>query len=251
MAISKELKGATAPATEDVATKKKAGATSNTATAEFKATGKKARAVMSEDQKAVEGTKSDKVAFVCALGDPNKKQTRVEGGKPVDSYTVVGYKFQILEDCTVPVAPLKENFKHLADVGEFSEKPAKAGETVVLNLVETGAFISKIEYAGKFTGNGDPVGLSAKCSASREVPLPILRRLSSSGSIKDNMELIADMVGADGTNKGTPQIKPEYAEKFSVLYTKRKAGKKNGAVAAKAGESTEDIAAAFRAFYGI
>lgn len=246
-AIKKKGKGATAPEGE---AKKKAGATGNTATAQFKASGQAARAGMSDDQKAIEGSKSDKVAFVCALGDPNKKQTRVEGGQAKDSYTVVGYKFQALEDCTVPVAPLKKGFKHLADVGEFSEKQVKAGETIVCNLVEAGAFISKIEYAGKFTGNGEPVGLSAKCSASREVPLPILRRLTSSGSIKDNMELIADMVGADGTNKGTPQIKPEYAETFGVLYEKRGKVTKPGK-GAKAAEATEDIAAAFRAFYGM
>lgn len=245
MAISDEMKKATAK--EPV--QKKEGAGAPTATSQFKATGAAARKLLTEDQKAIEGSKSDKVAFVCALGDPNKSQTRVEGGKPVDSYTVVGYKFKVLEDTTVPVAPLKEGFKHLADVGEFSEMPVKAGTIVALNLVETGAFISRLEYAGKFSGEGEEVGITAKCSASREVPLPVLRRLSSSGSIKDNMELIADMVGASGDNKGTPKIKDEYAEKFAVLYAKRSAGKKSAGVGKKPGESTEDVAAAFRAFY--
>ena len=54
------------------------------------------RAQMSEDEKALEGSKSDKVAFVCALGDPNRKQARVENKTTIPSYVVVGYKVKVL-----------------------------------------------------------------------------------------------------------------------------------------------------------
>lgn len=242
MAISEELGKSTAGADTSV----KTGASKND---QFKATGAAARAQMSEDQKAIEGTKSDKVAFICALGDPNKKQSRKEGKENKDSNVVVGYKFKILEDMEVPNAPLKADWKTLIDVEPATMVPVKAGQIVSLNLVETGMFICRTEFAGKFTGEGTEVNISAKHSQNRQEPLPALRNGASSGSIKANMELIADMVGASDTNKGTPKIKDEFAEKFSMLYTKKSAGKKNAGGSRKEGESTKDIAAAFRALY--
>lgn len=215
----------------------------------FKAKGATLRSQMSEDQKALEGSKSDKVAFVCALGDPNRKQARVEGKVSKDSYTVVGYKFKALEDMTVPFAPLRADWKTPLDVEVPTEKQVKAGEVFHLNLVETARLISRIEYAGKFTGEGTTVALSVKSSKDRPEPLPILGK-AGAGSIKENMELIAVMQGADGNgNKGTPVIKEEYAETFGNLYTKKKISKKSAGATKKAGEAQADIAAAFRDYY--
>lgn len=217
------------------------------ATNAFKAKGASIRAQMSEDQKAVEGSKSDKVAFVCALGDPNRKQARVEGKDTIDSYVVVGYKFRVLEDMDVPFAPLKKGMKSILDVEPAATKHASAGSEVSLNIVETAMFISQIEYAGRFTGEGTEVYLSAKSSKDRPEPLPILNK-QGQGSIKENLELIADMVGAGEGHKGTPKIKPEYAESFGELYAKKPLTK-NGAAVKKAGEGQKDIAAAFRSLY--
>jgi hypothetical protein len=214
----------------------------------FKDKGASLRRQMTEDQKAQEGSKSDKVAFVCALGDPNRKQSRVQGKANIDSYAVVGYKFKVLEDTTVPFAPLNEGCKNILDVAPATEKPVSAGTVVALNTVETAMFISRLEYAGKFTGEGTTVILSAKTSNDRPDPLPILMK-KGEGSVKENMELIADMVGADGTNKGTPQIKDEFKESFGALYTKRTISRKGTGASRKAGEGQADIAAAFRSLY--
>lgn len=216
-------------------------------TSAFKDQGASLRAQMSEDQKAAEGSKSDKVAFVCALGDPNRKQARVENKTSVPSFVVVGYKFKVLEDMDVPFAPLKQGMKSILDVEPATTKHVAAGTVVALNIVETAMFISQIEFAGKFSGEGAEVYLSAKASQDRPEPLPILNK-QGAGSIKENMELIADMVGADATNKGTPQIKAEFAESFGALYTKKSISKASTA-AKKAGEGQKDIAAAFRNFY--
>lgn len=238
-------------------------ATATTATAEvkkgkkdskaeaFKADGAKIRDAESDDVKAAEGTKSDKVAFVCALGDPNKKQPRVANKKDVDSYVVVGYKFKALEDMTVPVAPLKANFKNLIDVEAPTERQVKAGEFISLNLVETGLFISKNEFGGIFTGEGESVFITAKFSDERgDEPLPVLRKMNP-GSIKENMDLVADMVGQTGESKGTPKVKPEYADIFGVLYQPRTAKRGTGTPKEKVqGESYKAMAAAFRQFYG-
>lgn len=223
----------------------------NGKTEAFKAKGAAIRAQMTDDQKAVEGSKSDKVAFVCALGDPSRKQARVENKTSVPSYVVVGYKFRALEAMTVPKAPLKQGMKTILDVEEATERQVAAGEEFSLNIVETAMLISKVEYAGRFSGEGTQVALSVKTSNDREEPLPILNKVGA-GSIKENMELIADMVGGDGTekNRGTAQVKPEYAETFGALYTRRSLTKKSAGAAKKAGEGQADIAAAFRAYYG-
>lgn len=223
---------------------------SNDKSAAFKESGAAQRAQMTEDQKAMEGSKSDKVAFVCALGDPNRKQARVENGNSIPSYVVVGYQFKVLEDMTVPYAPIKADFKSPLDVEAISERQVKAGEVVSLNIVETADFISRIEFAGRFTGEGTGVSLSAKVSNDRPEPLPILVKIGD-GSIKENMVLIADMIGAnDAENiKGTPRIKEEFAEAFGVLYSKKSIGKKSTGANKKAGEGQADIAAAFRALY--
>ena len=246
MAISDAIKSNQTQETAPQAAKPK-NATKSSSDA-FKQTGAAQRAQMTEDQKAMEGSKSDKVAFVCALGDPNKKQARVEGGNSLPSYVVVGYKFKVLEDMMVPLAPIKADWKSPLDVENISERPVKAGEIVSLNIVETAAFISKLEFAGKFTGEGTGVTLSAKVSSERPEPLPILNKIGT-GSVKENMELIADMVGATADSKGTPKIKDEYADIFGVLYSKRSLGKKSTGAGKKAGEGQADIAAAFRALY--
>lgn len=239
-----EAKKAVATAPTPVASTKGA----NSKTEQFKQDGANIRSQYTADQKALEGSKSDKVAFVCALGDPNKKQARVEGKQSIDSYAVVGYKFKALEDMTVPFAPIKEGFKSLTDVEPATEKPVKAGEVFALNLVETAQLISRIEYAGKFCGEDETVVLSVKASKSREELLPILSK-QGAGSIKSNMELIAEMQGATADSKGTPVIKPEFADSFGKLYVRKTAKRGTGTRDKKAGEGQANIAAAFRNLY--
>lgn len=212
------------------------------------AKGQAIRAKMSDEEKQLEGSKSDKVVFVGALGDPNKPQSRKENNQDIPSYVVVGYAFKALEDMTVPRADLKKQFKNFMDVGQLTEETVKAGETFYLNVFETGVLISKPIYAGSFTGEGTTVTLSAKYAQNREEPLPVLNKVGK-GSVKENMILVADMVGAGEGVKGTPKVKDEFASKFSVLYEKRVAGKKGSSAGNRAsGESTKDIAAAFQAF---
>ena len=211
------------------------------------AQGKALRSNMTEEEKQLEGSKSDKVAFVGALGDPNKPQTRRAGKEDIPSLTVVGYAFKALEDMKVPRANLKHGFKNLMDVEDMTEETVKAGETFNLNIFETGALISRPEFAGTFTGEGTGVYLSVKFSQNREEPLPVLNKVGK-GSVKENIIPIADMEGAGQGKKGTPKIKAEYADKFGVLYEARSIGSK-GAKASKAnGEVLKDISAAFQAY---
>lgn len=252
MALSDVAKGATAPAgtapaVTGTTTTKKGNDGRHDALVNQ---GRAIRTKMTDEEKQLEGSKSDKIAFVGALGDPNKPQFRKENNEDKPSYVVVGYAFKALEDCVVPRADIKSGFKNFMDVGPMSEESVKAGETFYLNVFETGAMISKSIYAGSFSGEGVTVTLGAKYAQNREEPLPVLNK-QGKGSVKENMILIADMQGADPHNKvkGTPVIKEEFASKFSVLYEKRVAGKPgSGSKAKAAGESTKDIAAAFNAF---
>lgn len=241
MALSNKIKetGAVAPAQEETKVAKGVSASD-----QFRADGAKMRETMTADEKAVEGSKSDMIAFVAALGNPARKQDRVEGNKSIPCYEVVGYEFKALEDVTVPFIPLKSADPF--NVGEESTRQVKAGETFHLTIYETAMLISRIEYAGKFSGEGDAVVLSAKSSKNRPTPLPILKKAASQGSIKSNIKLVADMIGDANGGKGTPKVKEEYAEKFAVIFQRKTVTRDGVNKVAKTGEAAADLAAAFR-----
>lgn len=221
----------------------------NKKTEAFKASGEAIRAQMSDDQKAIEGSKSDKVAFVACLGNPARAQARKTGGEYTDSYQVVGYQLKVLEDCAVPVAPLAEQCKDILDVvTPPSMRNAKAGEVVNLNVVETAMFISRPEYAGTFAGEGKTVYISAVSSQARKDPYPCLK--TTDGSIKENMILIAEMEGQENGKGGVPRIKEEFAA-FAPLYVKKKSKRAGSGASRVQGDAIKNTAAAFRQLYGI
>lgn len=255
MAISDAMNAAQAaaptpaPASESAAPKGKGDG--NDAAERFKKVGASIRAKMTEDQKAVEGSKRDKVEFVCALGNPANRQDRATEGTTVLSYKVVGYKFRLLEDMDVPRADIKPDWKTMLDVNPPTYEHHAAGDVVALNIVETGIFITQTEFAGQFTGGDTAVICTVKYSQDRGDAMPVLAKVGK-GSVKEGMELIADMVGGDGkTLKGgaKPVVKPEFADKFGVLYRKRSLGSKGTGQAKVAGENQANLAAAFRAMY--
>lgn len=214
----------------------------------FLASGRAIREKMSAEELQLEGSKSDKVKFVAALGNPNKPQFRKENNQDIPSYEVVGFAFKALEDMEVPRADLKSGFKNFMDVNPISMVQVKAGETFYLNIFETGALMAQEAYAGTFSGEGEVVRFNVKFAQNREDPLIVLNK-DGKGSVKENMILVADMVGTENGAKGTPQVKPEFADKFAVLYERKVAGKKSSSSANKiAGESTKSLAAAFRAY---
>lgn len=238
---------ATAPTAKPNADVVKKGA--NTKSDAFKASGQALRAQMSEDQKALEGSKRDKVAFVACLGDPARKQSRKSKGEYEGSYRVVGYRFKVLEDMKVPKAPFNENCKDLLDVQQPAQMvQVKAGEEVNLNIIESAMFISRPEFAGMFDGEGKHVYIHAVCSQNRQDPYPALK--TNEGSIKENMILIAEMEGQVDGKGGTPKLREEFKE-FAPLYKKTRTTRAGGGAAGKKSTAIEDTAAAFRQLYGM
>ena len=222
--------------------------------AEFKARGEALGAQMSAEEKAQEGTKRGAIAFVCALGNPKQKQDRMSGGKAVPCFKPVGYKFKALEDVQVPVIPLKENYTSLIDVAveNATTVTVKAGQMFSCNLREYGALISQTEYNGIFNGEGREVFLGVTFSGSRQEPYPILK--ASEGSVKENMELIADVEevkGADGAAVKKYTVKDEYAEKFGMLFKARSATRtgSGSSRASEAGIAASNIASALQDYY--
>lgn len=216
----------------------------------LKAKGAKIRQEMSEDQRAVEGSKSDKVEFLFPLGNPAKKQNRLENNVNIPSYEVVGCKIKVLEDMVVPVAPLKADWKELVDVEDYTEKPVHAGEEVSLTLAEAAIMLSQPEFSGRWTGGPVGVFLGAKSAKNRGAVLPTLNRIGK-GSVKENMELVGEMVGGDGTAKGGArcQLKAEYAEQFAPLFAKKTMSKTGAGTVKKTGENQANLAAAMRTMW--
>lgn len=228
----------------------KAGTTANAnAGAKFRDTGASLRENLSDDQKAAEGSKSDKVEFIAVLMNPAKKSSRVENKKSIPSHPVVGYKLRLLEDAMVPYAPLKSNNE--LDVENITYVQRKAGEVISLNIIETGAFISMVEYGGRFCGNGKAVVIGAAFSKERQgEPRPVLNLEENIGSIKTSMELIADMKTVEGGGS-VAVVKDEFKDTFGKLFVKKSVGAKpnRGGQPKTAGESYKNLAAAFRDMY--
>ena len=225
----------------------------------FKKSGRDARTNMTDDQKAIEGSDSDKVAFVACLMNPMKIQQRQTKQGPVKSYQVVGYKFKLNKDIVLPVAPLQS-----ADVIDCApvrddDKATPAGTVVALNLVETAALMSRIEFAGKFSGDPNAVVTLHVKASEKDGTAPVYKpNLKCEGkSIKESFEYIATFdtkteknANGDMVERHTsPVIIPEYAEKFGKLLEKKSAARGQGKAPAAKGESSKDIAAAFRNLY--
>lgn len=257
MALSQAVKGGVAPADSKAPIKTSGGNADTTRTnkhADFKALGESIGASMTAEDKAKEGSMRGAVAFVCALGNPKQKQDRVEKGKSVPCYKPVGYKFKALQDIMVPVIPLKENYNSLIDVAieNATEVPVKAGETFICNLREYGALISKTEFNGIFNGEGREVFLGVTFSGTREEPYPILK--AAEGSIKETMELVAnveEVKGTDGAVTKKYTVKDEFAEKFGMLFKARSTSRSGAgsARASEAGVSASNIARALQDYY--
>ena len=193
----------------------------------------------------LEGSRSDDIEFITCLGNPAKRAPRVKGTETLDASLVVGYTFKALKDIQVPVSPFKPNFHSLTDTETPTFVEVKAGTIFHLNPNETGFLASQPEYAGAFTGNGNSVVLSVKFSKDRnEVPLPVLRK--TSGAIKDSLLDIADQ---DKENPKKFTVKPEYAEKFGILFAARKSSKTAAGVTIGDGEARKNVAAAFNAYF--
>jgi hypothetical protein len=208
---------------------------------------------MTEEQKAQEGSKSGAVSFVAALGNPLRSGTRKQDGEDHPTLLVIGYSFQVNEPITIARIPLAESPKNVIDVDntKFATEQVQAGTTINLNLVETGWLISRIEFAGSFTGGAKPVILSSKHSDANPDPLPILQLAARKGSIKENIIPVADVQKkADGRGFSGYTMKPGY-EAFEPLLKRKKPVRPGsaGKGGAKAGETAKNIAAAFRSLY--
>lgn len=237
---------ATAPTAKPADTVKKGG---NKKSEAFKAIGAAARAQYTEDQKALEGSKQDKVAFVACLGDPARSQSRKTKGEYTGSFRVVGYRFKALEDMDVPKAPFAENCKDLLDVVQPPTMvKVKAGEEVNLNIVESAMFICRPEFAGTFSGEGKTVFVNAVCSANRKDPYPALK--TTEGSIKENMIMVAEMEGQVDGKGGTAKVKPGF-EDFAPLFKKTKTRRTGASGAGRQNTAVKDTAAAFRSLYNM
>lgn len=214
----------------------------------FKKHGDSILARMNDTEKELLGSKSASLTFVCCAGDPQRQMSRKFKGEDVPSHQVVGYVFISSEDITVPFAPLKQGASYPTDVEPATERQVKAGEKFVVNNVEAGMLLSRVEYDGKACGEGGKtVTLTAKSNKNSKNILPILR--TADGSIKEGMDLIAtEQVGEDGKSKFV--LKDFYKESYSAYYTKRVVTR-SGASAQKASkESCSALAAAFREMYG-
>ena len=223
---------------------------STSAGVEFKNRGASYRTQMTDEERAEECSKSDKVKFVSCLANPAKKQSRQDSHMHIDipCFEVVGYEFELLEDARVPRADFKPGAKTFLDVEPIVWEDRKKGEIIALNIYETGAFVSQRCYGGQISGGGEVVNLIVKTSRKRPEPRPALRREGGRGSIKTVMKFVAEMVTPTDGRKPYPKVKPEYEEKFGNLFIRSSVTRANGSKNVEK-HAHKEVAAALRELY--
>ena len=222
-----------------------------TAGKEFQNKGASLRTQKSEEEKQEEGSRSHEVKFLTCLANPAKKQSRQDSYSHTDipCYEVVGYKFELLADAKVPRIPYKVGAKEFCDVEQSIEWiDHKKGDIICLNIMETGMFIGQNCYGGQISGDGIVVNLIVKNSQTRPVPRPCLRREGGAGSIKTQMEFVAELVAQPDSRKPLAVCKEEYKDTFGNLFNSAKVKKTQSKLDATQ-QAHKDNAAAFTDYF--
>lgn len=177
-------------------------------------------ASLSEEQRNALGAKSGSLHFVQLLGLASKKSSRrVSATESKDCSTPVGITLVSDEAIEVPVIDVTKNKMTGIEPEDISYKTVQAGEQFDVTYYEFMYLILRDEYAGFCEANGDARGayfspkLPAFWKGQAKLPTPTLN--FKNGSVKSTM-LDIDEKGPNGW-----VIKPQYAEKFGALMTKR------------------------------
>lgn len=204
------------------------------------------------------GIKSDKIAFVCPLGDPSRPDITAytdpvtKEQKKRSDPTIVGYVFKALEDMEVPDCGLGDDFKtnRMSYVNPAGKKAVKAGEEFDVTPFEVGMLLSPEEYNAKATGGDMKVMLTyafaakktasgeiQKTSAGTKVPNVTVKAMEKNESIKNvkmrEVLTVTTTMNENGQKRMTRTINPGY-EKYAVLCKtaprRASAGTRDGAV---------------------
>ena len=214
------------------------------------------------------GIKSDKIAFVCPLGDPSRPDITTytdpvtKEQKKRSDPTIVGYVFKALEDMEVPDCGLGDDFKtnRMSYVDPMKKKAVKAGEEFNVTPFEVGMLLSPEEYNAKATGGDMKVMLTyafaakktasgeiQKTSGTTKVPNVTVKAMEKNESIKNvkmrEVLTVTTSMNENGQKRMTRTINPGY-EKYDVLCktAPRRTGAGTRAGVAKAAERNKGAA---------
>jgi hypothetical protein len=195
-----------------------------------------------------------KLAFVCPLGDPSNpditKRVGKDGKEDVKTTsTIVGYKFEVLEDLRIPDCGTNEKFKKEPMNYVDSDKwiDVKAGTVVCLTPFETALLLSQPGFNGGCEGGEKAVTCSyafkapksktgaVSVSAMMETPRVSLRAVQ--GSIKDHIieDVLThtDVKNANGRVSKVRNLKPGFEKWAPLAQTADRRSVSSGALKAK------------------
>ena len=213
--------------------------------------GKEMRKIKNQDELALEGSASDTLIFVNALGNPKARDTMN------NSYKVVGYVLKSTKPVSVPTVDLYD--KKYIKFGVLPDRQVPANQEFTVNNFELGMLLSRAEYAGQILGGDRHVVLSATHpqsksneragTASEYIPnLKVFGGVKGQ-SVKDGMVLIGDKVTNPNTHKEEWKVKPEYEEAFGIFLRDAVRGGGKNQISRDKGEQAKNLAAALNSMY--
>lgn len=189
------------------------------------AKGEKIYEAYTDEQKdklfSLEGT----IHFVTLLGLGATKSGLLKSSDGIVKYAikVVGVTLKTDIDIEVPVISVLKNIKTGINPEDVSSRRIKAGDSFNLNMLEVMLFITKPEYGGYITRDGDTRGvhLSARTnnyySGKDKLPSPGLIARPGTGALRESTVEIDEQI-----SPSFRAIKAEYQEEFGALLKKPK-----------------------------
>jgi hypothetical protein len=223
---------------------------SKTSVEVFAKGGRTIRANYDKDEQALEGSMSDTLSFVHAIGNP-KNPDAIH-----NSYKVVGYTLKSTKPISVPTVKLSD--KKYLKFKKVEPRQVAANQEFHVNNIELGLLLSQREYAGQITGGDLKVALSATCPKAKDNErkgtaaeyIPNLKVLGGEKgkSIKDGLVTCGDKSGETEGGVATYQVKPGY-EAFEIFLMGRIGTEGPNKIPRERGEQSKNLAAAFAQLY--
>lgn len=136
------------------------------APAEARAEATAVAAAVEEDlDLSILGRDSGKLAYLGAIVDPTQKDVKTINKEEVQGHVVVGYRFLVLEDLSVPDFGLgKDARQNRNSFNQIKFTKVKKGQVAYLTVFETGVLMAAPEFNGVINGvakyEGKKVGMS-------------------------------------------------------------------------------------------
>lgn len=180
---------------------------------------------MKDPDKAISSL-SHTLHFVTLLGQGAKKSLRRVGKENVECPSTIGVTLTSDRAIQVPVISVMKNKDTGIEASDIGWRKIAKGKEFHLNMYELMLLITRPEYGGFLSRNGDEQGvlfspkMAKFAKGEAKLPTPTLTFRYGTGAIKEHMVTVDEKIGDKW------EVKPEFKKEFGALYEPKPAKEK-------------------------